>query len=1073
MEMTSHLPRAQTVRRKPLPRRESAASTLNDDTPSTAGSRSRADSSLPPADAVPQQSQESVVEVLDTPLPPPQQAPPRIPEHPRPSTPEAVPVSLDSELQLPSATEPVPEPASESAQPSPEDIPPTIPALEAILPEIDASRPESHAMTTSHSTHSPEAPGLFQLPDPVARIFKSPPVPANKPQSPPPAIEPKGAAKLTKESPESYHLRRVSSSQGSSPPTSSDGPPAAERTSRLIRPQQSRARSASSQPLSNRDSPGLLAVSQVGDVDLKQSSENQGPSKRVEKLRRSVLPGGRSRANSHEPSSDAGAEAWVISSDNSRAEYNLSLLVNSEKIPELWNELGSLCVSLEPAGSGRGPSFRVPYPVVASSLILAELVQENNPRTSRSRSRGYDNRDSLSVDGATRPMSLASGSELSEDYFLHIPPPLPQDSSSTSSRPSDRLVAIRNLFAFLTGQPLVGTKAHPDAFAAFMQIASLLEEYAFTSQDGSSFGSEVDLSFGFYIRQLGLGDVRNSRDKTIQALILGERMRSTELYNEAFTHGVGKYSALVDMKSPLWPQISNLTRQRLDRAHLDLLNRQHNVNVRIEQFEFPSIFAGIANSTSQVEFRSVRFKQWKNSFMKMRNFTLGHYKSVYGSWPPKASSRKNPFSESGLNRLVLKALYSDMCALYDLLADRKSLTSRVINKTAEETETEVDADPAVTALRRMLSEFDNSSPPVLPPIPFDIPMIPTMTSVLETYDKLQPKEQARFDRRIKGYELTLVLEKSYDYNTNTVHANNPFITAFKEFEMKDARGKAAADIADQRIGFWLFMYVVIQSLPILVMDAPALMHTDGVEYFLCQPPVGNPPWAEDVSHIRKMWYEVSGGAGYVELAADAVLFSVEAIHHRSHCWIAAKAWEAALHQAGDPGYLSPTQMPPDAQFSAFPAGVDPSVARTPSTLSLDTSPSPGLGQSPIIRPRNDSPGPLQPPWRGINTAHRSSVVLGIEPVFNLPEGLLVPGERSSRVSSHGFPSHDRSSSLAPSPLSELHKHRSASAGNLSALANLRSVAGSPDSLSSPGATFDDILGKSDKKEKKRKTFFFA
>jgi hypothetical protein len=78
-------------------------------------------------------------------------------------------------------------------------------------------------------------------------------------------------------------------------------------------------------------------------------------------------------------------------------------------------------------------------------------------------------------------------------------------------------------------------------------------------------------------------------------------------------------------------------------------------------------------------------------------------------------------------------------------------------------------DPVITALRRMLSEFDNSSPPVLPPIPFDIPMLPTMTSILETYDKMPAKEQAKFDRRIKGNELRLVLEKSYDYQTNTVN----------------------------------------------------------------------------------------------------------------------------------------------------------------------------------------------------------------------------------------------------------------------------------------------------------------
>ena len=745
-------------------------------------------------------------------------------------------------------------------------------------------------------------------------------------------------------------------------------------------------------------------------------------------------------------------------------------------MPELWNEAGNLTINLSSPDSGHGPSFKIPYPAIASSLILVELIQDVNcPTGFRTRPRGFDSYNNLAVEDPARPSSYyssgshASGSESPGEYSLHIPPALPEDAGPTASPTLDRLVAIRNLFAFLTGQPLVATKTQSDAFAVFSQIAALLEEFAFASPDGSGFGSEVDLSFGFYIRQLRLGDVRESREKTIQALLLAERMRSIDLYNEVFAHGVGKFPALVNLQSPTWERVSTLTRQRLDRAHLDLLNRQHNVNVRIEQFDFPSIFAGIANSTSLVEFRSVRFKQWRNSFSKMRSFTMSYYKHIFGSWPPKASSRKNPFTESGLNRLVLKRLYADMCALYDLLADRKSLTSRVINKTAEETETETDGNPVVTALRRMLSEFDNSSPPVLPPIPFDIPMLPTMSSISASYDKLQPKEQARFDRKIKGHELKLVLEKAYDYRTNTQHRDNQFLIKFKEFEAKEARGKTSGDIADQRIGYWLFLYVVIQSLPILVMDAPGLMHTDGVEYFLCQPPVGNPPWAEDVGQVRKMWYEVSGGAGYVELAADAVLFSVEAIHHRSHCWLQAKMWEAAIHDESDHDQTPIPDFPADARPpTAVPSGLD-SGAGTPSTLSIDTSPSPALGPSPVIRPRNHSPGPLQPPMRSMGQGHRSSVVLGIEPVFDLPEGLTVPGERASRVVSHNS-SHDRSSSLGRSPLGDLYQHRSVSVGNLSALAQSASAL---DAGGDPGATFDDILGKSDKKEKKRKSFFFA
>lgn len=740
-------------------------------------------------------------------------------------------------------------------------------------------------------------------------------------------------------------------------------------------------------------------------------------------------------------------------------------------MPELWNDAANICVHLYPLEAGHGPSFKIPSTSIASSPIFTELIQNTFGLGKGSGGR----RNRLSADDAMQPRSTSpptpqeSGPDGSPEYHLYIPSPAAGNRDPRNAAAQlERLISIRNLFAFLTGQPLVGTRAQPSPFAIFMEISKLLEEFAFTSYDGLSFGQEVDLSFGFYIRQIGLGDVRNSREKTVEALVLGERMRSAELYNEAFAHAVGKYSAIVDLKSQLFSMVSAQTRQRLDRAHLDLLNRQHNVNVRIEQFDFPSLFAGVANSTSMTEFRAVRFKQWKNAFLRMRHFTLSYYKSVFGSWPPKASSRKNPFSESGLNRLVLKALYSDMCALYDLLADRQSLTPRVIDQGLFEMR-EGD-DPVITALRRMLSEFDNSSPPVLPPIPFDVPMLPTMTSILETYDKMTPKEQSKFDKRVKGNELTLVLEKSYDYQTNTLNHRNPFLAEFKEFEAKEGKGKSAADLVDQRVGYWLFLYVVVQSLPILVIDAPGLMFTEGVEYFLCEPPMGNPPWAEDGSQVRKLWYEVSGGAGYVELSADAVLFSVEAIHHRSHCWLSAKLWEAGARD-GHPPLVSSALA--DEGVNSSPAAVAALAmgprAGTPSTLSIDTSPSPGMAGSPVIRPRNQSPGPRQLPVRNVNPSHRSSIAFGIEPVFDLPDGLFLPGDRSSRVVSH-----DRGSSANLAGPSGFHSHRSSSVGNLSALSSVHnSVTGPESPLGQGGATFDDILGKNDDKKKKRKTFFFA
>jgi hypothetical protein len=702
--------------------------------------------------------------------------------------------------------------------------------------------------------------------------------------------------------------------------------------------------------------------------------------------------------------------------------------------------------------------------VAASSIVFNELIQSvGSPSSNRSRARSFGGRNSLSVEDAGRrqpspPNSPPTGAESPLDFRLYIP--MAQLSQSGRLLDLERFIAVRNLFAFLTGQPLVGTKTHGTMFSAFLQIAALLREFQFESVDGSSFGEAVDLSFGFFMEQYNLGDVRQSREKTLEAIVLGEHMRSWALYNEAFAHAVGKYSAIMDIKSPLYEKISRSTRSRLERAHLDLLNRQHNVNSRLESFEFPSIFAGVASSTSYEEYKNLRFKNWRYAFSKMRNFMQGYYKTAFGHWPPKASSKKNPFSESGLNRQVLKVLYSDLCSLYDLLVDRESITPRVIDQAPEDIR-EVSVNPMISALRKLLGEFDHSSPPVLPPIPFDVPKLPSMASVHETYGKMNLKEQARFDRRIQSHELQLILIKSRNIDTDNL--NLPFLTAFKEFELKEAKGCTATDLAEQRIGYWIFLYVVIQCLPMLVVDAPGLQHTDAVEYFLCEPPIGNPPWMEGVGQVRKMWYEIGGGEGIVELSADVVMFSVEAIYHRSHCWLAAKLWEE--QGPAQPAVLPAVMTPLEPPRPIFP---DVSAETAPAATPLGSSaglPAAGSASSLPVRPRNASPVPAVSPNRQPRLANRSSIAFGLEPI-NLPaDG--VPGDGSSPRVVSGFsgrgtpPTHSRNSSRVRS----------------SSVTNLQGTATEAAPFDGGGSTFDDILkgmdGKDRAKANRKSKFGFS
>jgi hypothetical protein len=723
-----------------------------------------------------------------------------------------------------------------------------------------------------------------------------------------------------------------------------------------------------------------------------------------------------------------------------------------------------------------GPSFKVPHMVISASVVFNELIQVEwvtrlDSRSSSPR-RASNSLHRLSVDDAAPRSPSPPMLPPNESHLYIIDPPDMRPDPLDPLPDIERLVTLRNVFAFLMGQPLVATKRAPTHHEAFVRIAGVLEEFMFTSDDGSSFGEIVDMVFSSYLDKMGLVDLRRGKEKILQALILSERMRCVELYNSAFAHAVGRHEELLALKSPLYEQVTPYTRQKIERSYFNLHKRLDSITIKLDQFDFPSIFVGMAASTSNEDLKKVRFKVWRNSFNKMRAFVVNYYKDAFGSWPPKASNKKNPFSESGLNRLVLKTLYSDMCALYDLLVNRQDLTPRELHGLPENIP--MDGDGVIPGLRRLLSEFENSLSPTPPPVPFDTPIVPSMTSILENYNDLSAKEQLKYQKRIRDNELMLVLNKAYNYDVNAL--NIRFLDAFKSFEHKEAKGKLAADITDQRMGYWVFLYVVLQSLPMLVVDAPGLKHTDGVEYFLCEAPWGNPPWVEDAG-VRKMWYEVAGGTGIVELPADYIMFSTEAIYHRSHCWVAAKEWEnmsdpldgGPIEEAG--GLMSPL-APPTHVFQ----NPESSPRGSPQLNPSSRTPSPGPSSPQLLPPPAQSRNPSPNPSRRTSQYRRSSIAIGLEPL-TAPESLDILSGNHSNHGNHGYVNR-RASSVNPAGYSRSRPvSRVASSGNMVVLSSpplseMPSLPGSIDaeSPSHKEQTFDDILGDLPK-TKKKKGFF--
>ena len=496
----------------------------------------------------------------------------------------------------------------------------------------------------------------------------------------------------------------------------------------------------------------------------------------------------------------------------------------------------------------------------------------------------------------------------------------------------DSLVSVRNLFAFLVGQVLVGTARRSTMFLVFQDIADALNYHGFSNMDGSTLGEAATASFLGYVHDLRLDDVRSGRESVLEALILAERMKCARpLYNEAYVHGVGRWDELLAMRSPLFGQVSAVTRKRMEKAAMDLALRIQGVQTRLQTFDVPSLFAGVGSSSAFL--KDVDSKAWRAAFVGMRRHTINFYKNRYGAWPPKASSRKNDFEASGLNRILLQELYRDFCDLYDMLVDRTSLTTRSIDGAAHDEV--LAADPADHHLRQLMSEFDRSHPPVQPPVPYDVPLRPSLASTRRGFDTLPEKKQAKERTKILAAdESNMALMQSY--NRDSVKAT-PFLETFMAYERACAHRKSAQELSDLRMGQWIFLYIVLQSLPLVVVDAPGLRWTHGVEYFLCQVPRRTPPWMQRGDAApQNAYYRVAGGAGVVSLPQDVVEFGVEATYQRSHCWEMAARWGADLPTLQDA--VNPSMM----------AMADETLSPPPLLGSMEGS----LGSSPRLSNRN-------------------------------------------------------------------------------------------------------------------------
>ena len=311
---------------------------------------------------------------------------------------------------------------------------------------------------------------------------------------------------------------------------------------------------------------------------------------------------------------------------------------------------------------------------------------------------------------------------------------------------------------------------------------------------------------------------------------------------------------------------------------------------------------------------------------------------------------------------------------------------------------------------------------MVPAIPFDLPRLPNLSTL-----RGGPSSA---DAPLKNAQTNEILLQSY--NSASVKPT-AFVSEFLNFEREEGCGKSAKELIDNRYGQWLFLYVVLQSLPTVTVDAEGLSYTSGVEYFLCEQANTAFPWIQNDRATSRSWYNAATGK-IVSLPAGAPNTSIETIYQRSHCWKQARLWAA---ESGIPAPLLnkhfprpdiPQPPPEDHDYQHHPndpqfdlatfedlanSGLPPATLKplpNPITTSRSVSP----------YDRHHSQAPPPPPNR---SHHHSSSDSSID--------MGRPRPQSARSSS---------ASLMPPPAVPTRRHDT------------------DDSESSAGQTFDSILG---------------
>ncbi|KAF3922555.1 hypothetical protein ABW21_db0206870 [Orbilia brochopaga] len=500
----------------------------------------------------------------------------------------------------------------------------------------------------------------------------------------------------------------------------------------------------------------------------------------------------------------------------------------SRRDPELWFPDGDTLVYLSDKFSKsredqpfRQPSFRIRSSVLRatnSPFLIGSLYDYDDlPQSPSSMSSSL-----MSADPDNSPIPSNQGRELEGiAHELHFPAPRGNDRAAIYRHHA----TTRNFFALLFNRSLVGSTFGQ----TLLDLAERMDLYMPPGNDNVE-------DMLRYLTRKEFDDIRNVPDLAAGMLIFAEKYRLPDLYKESFVHCVGMMNRLE--LSLDYQQISSITRAHLDRANL-------NIQVRTDKCDNLLVHGQFAFNDMWPHM-SAGYPPARHAFDRFQKFLVKHYQGRFGSWPPAGEK---------FGRLLYQQLQRDFDALYDFLVDKDVMwepaapSSSSASTTSHHRATgatklinpykqEFRADDNSLQFTDILLSFDRSNK--YPHIPHPYPLVPDVKTTTTIRTNKQSnffgKRSVNTDKTIEK-ENALALIQATNLDALYTSPNNSL------------------------------------TLATITVDAPDLKWTENVDYFLCAPLKGLPPWEQQPQSSR------SGEED-------------DYCQYRSHCWTVPYHWNS-------------------------------------------------------------------------------------------------------------------------------------------------------------------------------------